>query len=173
MKRMLTSCFGLGLLPVAPGTWGSLPPAVIFLALGMLAGRPVLSAVVMGLLAVGGSVVCVACSPAVVEAVGKQDPGEIVADEVAGQSLAYAVIFAGSVVVPGAIGQNQWCIAAAGGFLLFRVFDIIKPSPCRTLEKLPRGWGILADDLVAGLYAGLGLVLLMKLVNAYSGAMEL
>ena len=173
MKRLLTSCFGLGFLPVAPGTWGSLPPAVIFMAISTFTGSPKVNAAIMAVLAILGSVICVVCSPAAITATGKKDPGEVVVDEFAGQSVAYAVI----LVILSALGGSQLtgqnCVLAAGGFALFRLFDILKPAPCRLLEKLPSGWGILADDLMAGLYAGAATALLMKLANAYNAGMEL
>jgi phosphatidylglycerophosphatase A len=55
-----------------------------------------------------------------------------------------------------------------GGFFLFRLLDVIKPCPARRLEKLPQGWGILADDLFAGLYAAIALVLCLKLWAQWS-----
>ena len=145
MKRLLTSCFGLGLLPIAPGTWGSLPAAVVFgvlcyLGVGLI-GTSVLM-VVIGFLA---SAVCVAFAPEVIEAVGEEDPRVIVADETAGQ----AVVFIGAYA---ASAKEIWVVMVIG-FLVFRVFDIVKPWPCRRLEKLPAGWGILAVDLMAGVYA--------------------
>jgi phosphatidylglycerophosphatase A len=75
---------------------------------------------------------------------GRKDPGLVVIDEVAGQWLTLAF----------ATGFNPKAYAI--GFLLFRLFDIWKPFPVRRLEKLePEGWGIMADDLGAGVYAGL------------------
>ena len=83
---MLTSCFGLGRLPVAPGTWGSIPPAVVFGILCQFGAAPVLVSIVMAVFVVAGSVVCVKYAPAEIAATGKNDPGEVVADEVAGQA---------------------------------------------------------------------------------------
>ena len=87
MKRMLASCFGLGRLPVAPGTWGSLPPAVVFAVMCHFNTSPLLIAIVMAAFVLAGSVVCVKYAPAVIAATGKADPKEIVADELAGQAL--------------------------------------------------------------------------------------
>jgi phosphatidylglycerophosphatase A len=81
----------------------------------------------------------------VIAATGKSDPGEVVVDEVAGQAITFLAI--------GALPVKQVWLAAAGGFALFRIFDIAKPWPIRKLETLPKGWGILADDLLAGVYA--------------------
>lgn len=145
MKRLLTSCFGLGLLPVAPGTWGSLPSMLIFALLVSMGISNNYILLVMLVLALAGSIVCVGFAPAAIARTGKNDPGEVVADEFAGQAVTFMGI--------AAITPSQTCVAAAFGFLLFRLFDIVKPWPIRKLEKLPQGWGILADDLLAGVYA--------------------
>lgn len=155
MKRLLTSCFGLGYLPIAPGTWGSLPPVFVYCLAGYLDAPAVVIAIVMAILALAGSVVCVRFAPAVITATGKSDPREVVADEFAGQ----AVTFLGAIVMPG----GPVLTTAVLGFLLFRLFDIVKPWPIRKLEKLPRGWGILADDLLAGVYAAIALVVCLRL----------
>ena len=150
MRRLLTSCFGLGFLPIAPGTWGSLPPTVIFALLCYSGASDLLIALVMAGLILAGSFVCVKFSPGIIESTGKIDPREVVADEFAGQAVTFLAI--------GVIPQSQIIIASVLGFLAFRFFDIFKPWPIRKLEKLPAGWGILADDLLAGVYAGIVLV---------------
>ncbi len=159
MKRLLTSCFGLGLLPLAPGTWGSLPPAVMFDLLGYLGATPVTMAVVMTAFILAGGFICVRLAPAVIAATGKKDPREVVADEVAGQAVTFLLI----VPFLSAFTTGQICTTTALGFLLFRLFDISKPWPIRKLEKYPAGWGILADDLLAGVYAGIALILCYKI----------
>lgn len=155
MKRLLTSCFGLGYLPVAPGTWGSLPPMFIYGLMSYFDAPVVSIIIVMAVLALAGSFVCVKFAPVVIAVTGKSDPREVVADEFAGQ----AVTFFAVVVMPSApIGA-----VAILGFLLFRAFDIVKPWPIRRLEKLHKGWGILADDLLAGVYAAIALVVCLRL----------
>jgi phosphatidylglycerophosphatase A len=106
---------------------------------------------------------------------GSTDPQIVVVDEVSGQFLA---LWIGSfwptrleamhiLGTPHTFGDFLWfplnwkCVLA--GFILFRVFDIWKPIPVRQAESLPRGWGIMADDWVAGLYAALGLWVLRAL----------
>ena len=84
---MFTSCFGLGRLPVAPGTWGSIPVAVVFGLLCQFGTPPGLISIVMAAFVVAGSVVCVKCAPAAIAATGKKDPREVVADELAGQAV--------------------------------------------------------------------------------------
>ena len=155
MKRLLTSCFGLGFMPIASGTWGSLPPVVLFMILSYLDIGVVWISAVMLSVALAASVVCVKFAPAVIEATGKKDPGEIVADEVAGQCLTFvglAVSAAGSI-----------CIAASLGFLFFRFFDITKLGPIKKLEQLPAGWGVLCDDLLAGVFAAIVLQVVVRL----------
>ncbi|MBW8017275.1 MAG: phosphatidylglycerophosphatase A [Planctomycetes bacterium] len=147
MKRMLTSCFGLGFMPIASGTWGSMPPVIIFAGMCLLCTGYAVNAVLMIILAVLGSVVCVKFTPDIVKIAGKKDPGEIVADEFAGQSVTFIGAYAS--------GYKEIAIVAVAGFLLFRLFDILKPWPIRKLEKLPDGWGVLADDLLAGVFAGI------------------
>ena len=160
MKRLMTSCFGLGWLPIAPGTWGSLPPMVILGLMGCMGTTPVMISIVMGILMLWGSFVCVALAPSAIAATGDKDPGEVVADELAGQAVCFLVVPLMAVQTMTAI--QMWSVAM-GGFLLFRVFDIIKPWPANRLEGLPNGWGILADDLMAGLYAGLCLWVTVQL----------
>ena len=147
MKRLLTSCFGLGYLPIAPGTWGSVPIAAVFGLMCYQGVSVITVSVVMGVIVLAGSIICVLFSPEVIEATAKKDPSEVVADEAAGQ----AVAFIGAC----GIGAGSAAIITISGFLLFRLFDILKPFPCRRLEKLPNGFGILADDLMAGVYAAI------------------
>ena len=156
MKRLLTSCFGLGRLPVAPGTWGSLPAAMVFGLMGHFHVSPLTTSIVMASLALISSAICVGHAPAAIAATGKDDPGEVVVDEVAGQAITFLTI--------GALPVKQVWLVAAGGFALFRIFDIAKPWPIRKLETLPKGWGILADDLLAGVYAWIVLQLCIRLL---------
>jgi phosphatidylglycerophosphatase A len=166
MKRMLASCFGLGRLPLAPGTWGSLPPAIIFAVMCQL-GAPALSiSIVMAALVLVGSIICIKYAPAAIAATGKSDPREVVADEFAGQALTFLAV---PFLFPPEITTWQICITTALGFLLFRIFDIIKPPPIQKLEKLPNGWGILADDLLAAVYAAIVLMLCLSFWIAKTG----
>ena len=154
MKRLLASCFGLGYLPIAPGTAGSLPPAVLFVLMSYLEVSAVAVSATMAVLALAGSVVCVKCAPAVIAATGKTDPEEVVADEFAGQAVTFLAVETFST--------GQIWTTAVLGFLLFRLFDVVKPWPIRRLEKLPNGWGVLADDLLAGIYAGIVLQICVR-----------
>jgi len=127
---------------------------VLFGVLAQLAVSPMIIVLVMAALTVLGSLVCVALAPGAIAATGKEDPGEVVADELAGQSVCYLIA---PLVISGASASTHTWLVALAGFLLFRLFDIFKPWPARQLEGLPAGWGILADDLMAGVYAAIAL----------------
>jgi len=132
-----------------PGTWGSLAAAAIWyfgLRAAHLTGVHAMAAT-----AAGAAIATVIGIPAATRAEresGRTDPGFVVIDEVAGQWLALTV----------APLDLRYGIAA---FMLFRVFDIVKPWPARQLEKLPGGRGIMLDDLAAGAYA-LAVMLLVR-----------
>jgi phosphatidylglycerophosphatase A len=159
VKRLLTSCFGLGRLPLAPGTWGSLPPVIVFGLMSFFGASPALITNVMAVLVLAGSIVCVQFAPAAIAATGKNDPREVVADEFAGQAVAF--LFSPFLAMGAATGR-QILITAFAGFVLFRLFDISKPWPIHRLEKYPAGWGILADDLLAGVYAWVALQICIR-----------
>jgi phosphatidylglycerophosphatase A len=107
--------------------------------------------------AIAASVICIAFAPAVIAQTGKQDPHEVVIDELAGQCVVFVpVVF---------FSELSTLLVAGFGFALFRLFDIAKPFPIRKLEKLPAGWGILADDLLAGIYAAVVLLFVSRFVN--------
>ncbi len=144
LKLWIGTCFGIGRAPVAPGTFGSLAGVAIGWAL-LPAGRPALIAACLVCTAIGFW-----SAGEAARQLGARDPGAVVIDEVAGQLVAIAI-------VPGDL------TVLALAFLLFRVFDITKPFPARRLEALPGGSGIMVDDLVAGAYAGLLLLLLLAL----------
>ncbi|MHC4970782.1 MAG: phosphatidylglycerophosphatase A family protein [Planctomycetota bacterium] len=139
MKRLLGTAFGLGLLPVAPGTWGTLLGVALAFLAGRLAGAGTEQLVVLGLafvVTVGG----VPLASAAEKEAGRKDPGWFVLDEVAGYLIAI-------------LGHPLTWPFLLGAFLAFRVFDIWKPPPIRRLEKEGGGVGVMADDLMAGIYA--------------------
>ena len=155
MKRLITSCFGLGFLPKAPGTWGSLPPVALFVLFRFYQVPVLTTAIVMVVLMLVSSVLCVMFTPAIQKLTGKTDPGEVVIDEFAGQCVVFAIL----------AGQSDVWTVAISGFLLFRFFDILKPPPIRKLEKIPAGWGVLLDDLLAGVYAGIAGFVFLRLYD--------
>jgi phosphatidylglycerophosphatase A len=131
---ILSTWFGVGLLPLAPGTCGTLG-AIPFVLL--LSG---LGALYKGMILVSFTGLAVWVSGRTGKLVQKQDPSMVVIDEVAGFFL--TVFF-----LPLSL------MTLGLGFVLFRFFDILKPYPIKKLEKLKGGLGIVIDDLVAGLYA--------------------
>ncbi len=149
LRGALLTCGGLGRLEPGPGTWGSMPPAAAALAL-VLAGTPAWGVnAALAATAILFSGACVAFGRWAEERFAAADPRPVVADEVAGQCLAL-------LGLPWRTGTDQWAWNAAlvaVAFGAFRLFDILKPQPARAAERLPRGIGVLADDLVAGLYA--------------------
>jgi phosphatidylglycerophosphatase A len=159
-KRWVATCFGLGWLPIAPGTWGSLPPAVLFGVLMYSAVPGGVTTAVMLALMVIGSVACLCCAPASIAVLRKNDPGEVVMDEFAAQALTFAAI---PLLLPRHLSGGESFFLALLGFLLFRAFDIFKPWPIRKLELLPAGWGVLMDDLVAGIGSMIVLYVVVRL----------
>ena len=158
MKRLLTSCFGLGWLPVAPGSWGSLPSAIIFGLACYFGGWGAIPVSLMIVLIAAGSFVCVKFSHVAVAATGNEDPNEVVADEIAGQALTFLAM----PLIMADVSGGQIVSIAVLGYFLFRLFDTVNPWPSYRLEELPAGWGILADDLMAGMYAGIALIIAAK-----------
>lgn len=143
---LVATWFGSGLAPVAPGTFGSaatFPPA---LAIAVAAGAPGLLAAAAVVFALG-----LWAAERYVRETGNPDPKEVVIDEVAGQLLPLAVA---------PLGLAPWLAA----FLLFRVFDILKPWPCDYLDRtLHGGFGVMADDIAAGVYAAICMLGLTQL----------
>ena len=157
MQHQLLTGFGLGILPRAPGTWGSLAVAMLFPATALLLDSWIANLLMIALLIVF-SFATVRFGPWAEQHWGRSDPPEVVSDEIAGQSLVFLCLPWGDVVLQEA---PLLCILyAIVGFGLFRLLDILKPPPIGLLQHLREGWGILLDDLLAGLLAGLGLWLL-------------
>ncbi len=157
LRKFLVTGLGTGWLPVAPGSWGSLLAGGLFLLVAWGSGmHPVWTTAAMVVVAVAASVGCVALGPFAEAAYARKDPGEVTLDEVAGQALTYALLPLGA-------GWRGLLVVAAAGFVAFRLFDIIKPPPVRASERLPGGWGILTDDLIAAVYANVACQLLLRL----------
>ena len=131
--------FGIGRLHPGPGTWGSAATVLLWAAVAhtlpasLRVPVPIAAALLITL-------VGIPAATQVSRATARKDPQFVVIDEVAGQLIAL-------IAVPLA-----WKTFLAG-FILFRGFDIVKPPPVRQLEKLPEGFGIVLDDVAAGIYA--------------------
>lgn len=148
----LAQGFGSGRLRPAPGTWGSGVGVLWTLAL-LVPGTPW----VYG----WGSLVAIGLAIPVCTVAGRQlgdpDPGSVVLDEIVALPLAFAG-YAGlwwwqAGELPSPAKLRQWWPALLAAFVLFRLFDIWKPWPIRALQRLPGGWGVVLDDVAAGLVA--------------------
>ena len=133
---MIATGFGAGYSPIAPGTAGSLVGLALFWPLQL--ATPWVQLLVTAAAYLTG----VAASARLAQRLGRKDPGAAVVDEVVGMWLSLLFL----PFTPA---------TAAAGFLLFRVLDVFKPYPARQLESLPGGWGIMTDDVMAGVYANL------------------
>ncbi|MBD0373191.1 MAG: phosphatidylglycerophosphatase A [Pyrinomonadaceae bacterium] len=160
---------GVGYLPLAPGTWGSVVGVLLYLlfeaaclrAFTFMQGRgfdatelyllrTTLLVLIIALITLAG----VWAATRAESLLRRKDPGAVVIDEVAGQMIAF-------VFVPARVGP--WMIIA--GFILFRLFDIWKPYPVRRLESLEAGLGVMGDDVLAGIYAAITLSLVWLAVT--------
>lgn len=147
----LLTCFGLGRIPIAPGTFGSLPPVVLAALLASMYGGAALVDAILVLLAVAFGIACVRFGAIGEDAFGRKDPSQVVADEVAGQAITLLLL---PWRAPGEEGALAWNLGwAVAGFVLFRLFDVLKPGPIRRVQAMGGGSGILADDLLAGVFA--------------------
>jgi phosphatidylglycerophosphatase A len=136
VSTAIATGLGSGYSPIAPGTAGSAVGLLLFWPLHQLPAAAQVAAVVI-LFFVG-----VAASARVARGVGIEDPGIVVVDEVLGMWISLLFL----PLTPA---------TAIAGFLLFRILDVFKPWPARQFESLPGGWGIMSDDLMAGIYANL------------------
>jgi phosphatidylglycerophosphatase A len=160
---LLATWFGLGYLPKAPGTWGSAGGVALALLMSWLGFRSIKTVTeyfpgknfwTWGLLPGYGevliAVIITIVGVIVADRAAKyaqiKDPHWVVIDEVSGQLITYYLFF---WITP--LNWKSWLL----GFILFRLFDIWKPFPARQLERLPGGWGIMADDWMAGIYAAI------------------
>jgi phosphatidylglycerophosphatase A len=146
--EIIATWFGIGRLPWAPGSWGALAALPFAWIIGWLLGPLVLLAAAIALFIVGWWAASRMSRRSAVK-----DPGSIVVDEVVGQWLTL-------VLAP------PDASAYAAGFLLFRLFDIWKPWPIGWVDgTLAGGFGIMADDVIAALYAAVALVLLLLVLG--------
>ena len=139
----------VGYFPIAPGTAGSAAALAVFAWVRWMGIPAVELGVIVAVFAIG-----VWAAHGTEIALGRKDPGVVVIDEVLGMLITLAVL-----------PVSFWGVML--GFLLFRVFDVVKPFPAAQLEHLHGGMGIMADDAVAGIYSHLVLRLCMWLVPAW------
>jgi phosphatidylglycerophosphatase A len=150
---LAVATFGyVGFFPIAPGTAGSLAALALF-ALVRWVGIPGVEVAAIPIVFVAG----VWAAGGAEATLARKDPGPVVIDEVLGMLITLAL-------------QPVSLLGVAIGFLLFRVFDIIKPYPAGRLERLHGGLGIMLDDAMAGVYAWLALRWLIYLAPAWLSA---
>ncbi|MEJ2246474.1 MAG: phosphatidylglycerophosphatase A [Acidobacteriota bacterium] len=147
LSRMIASLFYVGFLPGMPGTYASVITALVLYAACSVSGaiQPLLHLGLICLITVVGTV----SSANICRSTGVEDPSYIVIDEVAGQLLTFLFL-----------PVTGWNIIL--GILVFRTFDIWKPYPIRKLERLGNGMGVMADDLLAGIYGNI----VLHIINA-------
>ncbi|MEW6127132.1 MAG: phosphatidylglycerophosphatase A [Acidobacteriota bacterium] len=141
---LIATGFGAGLMPKAPGTFGAIESVLVFVAAVALPLSPQILLILFSLMSLVSFAAGVWAANRVCKATGLDDPGQIVVDEICGQFIA---------LVPVALAPSWLNIVLA--FLLFRLFDITKPYPIRKLENFHGGLGVMADDVLAGIYAAL------------------
>ena len=139
LSEWLATCFKIGHLPIAPGTWGSLAAVI-----GWWLWLQYLDPLVFIVLIITIFTIGVFATNIIIDHTGEKDPSRVVIDEVSGQWLGLLMLPDGAVYI-------------AGAFILFRFLDILKPWPIRQLEQFPKGWGVMLDDMLAGLLT-LGLI---------------
>jgi phosphatidylglycerophosphatase A len=138
---LIGTFFGAGLLKPGPGTYGSISAVLLWYAAAhILHPAPAALAIGTAIAALLATLIGIPAATIVANESGREDPGHVVIDEVAGQLIALIAIPA------------DWQHAALS-LLLFRFFDILKPPPVRQLERLHGGAGIMLDDVGAGIYA--------------------
>lgn len=155
MYRVWVSVFGAGYSPFAPGTCGSAVVAVAFVLAYLLSAPAGMILAIMAAVAVVAFIVTARCGDRAIAKYGP-DPGVIVSDEACGQAITYLWLW-------NVDNTSAFVTIAVAGFLLFRLFDIVKPPPVRQLEKIKGAWGVLLDDIMAGVYAGAVLQVIWRL----------
>ncbi len=149
IARLIATGFYTGYAPKAPGTAGSL--FGLFLYWAIPGSESAYFLIVIGLLFFLGTW----AANQVEKETKVHDNQIIVIDEIVGMLVTVALF-------------EKTLIWLAAGFLLFRFFDIIKPFPAKSSEKIPHGWGVMIDDVVAGIYSALSLRLIFYLVKSFS-----
>lgn len=156
IPKLIATGFGVGFLPVAPGTWGALLAIVLWLPLYLWASWAVTFTVTLSAAILYGIAGTWASTES--EKYWGKDPVTACADEVVGQWISL-------LPLSGGIGEAPWWMILIS-LGLFRFFDIFKPLGIRSLERLPGGIGMMADDVLSGIYAA---AILMAINNFYLG----
>ncbi|MDG2340284.1 MAG: phosphatidylglycerophosphatase A [Paracoccaceae bacterium] len=156
MSMRLATVFGVGYLKPAPGTWGSLAALPMFWVLHVLGGPMIALSATIAVTLIGWWVIAKATAGS-----DNHDPSEIVIDEVAGQWVALLPLsFGAAAMGVGILALYPGWIAA---FVLFRLFDIRKPGPVGWADRRDDPFGVMFDDVIAGLLAAVGVLILAGL----------
>lgn len=147
--KLLATSFGFGFLPVAPGTWGAIFGILVWLPLYILAPLQVMFWVTVGVTIV--YMLAATWASGVAEKYWGKDPVIACADETVGQWIS---------LLPMAFAPKDYWWEIFIALALFRFFDIFKPLGIRSLERLPGGVGMMADDILAGIYSAIMLIVL-------------
>ncbi len=145
ISEWIATCFKVGYLPLAPGTWGSIFAILVWWVL-----LKDLDLLIFGIVIILFFFIGIIVSNIIIDQNGDNDPSHIIIDELVGQWLALWMLPDGSFYI----------IIV---FILFRFFDIIKPWPIRFMEQLPKGLGVMCDDLAAGLIT----LIFTQIINFY------
>ena len=159
LLALAIATFGVGFIPIAPGTWGSLVGVGIYLllrtrVLGEFLGLEFTLILLIQLITLTG----IWAASRTERISGCKDPGKVVVDEVAGQLVSLIPTLMPILSAP------IWIIVS---FILFRFFDIVKPYPARDMERLHGGLGIMCDDWVAGIYAATVLTFAAEMMRLF------
>ncbi|SRR6266404_33923 len=145
--------FGIGRIPFAPGTWGSVV-GVVWFALLLATGK--LWVLIIG--SIAGVALSVWLCDVAERVLGQKDPGSVVLDEIAAMPVCFfawlGILVWRNGTLPAVeqlVSKGNWLVVL-GVFAAFRFFDILKPWPVRQSQSLPGGWGITVDDLLAAVY---------------------
>lgn len=146
--KILSTCIGIGYFPVAPGTVTSIAAVLCYIFIPALHSTIVLLSLVVPLTAAG------VWAGKIMEEKYGRDPSIVTIDELVGQWLALAALPAG-------------LLSLFFSFAFFRLFDIAKPGPIDAAQRLPSGWGIMADDVLAGFFANLSVRGVLALLTVF------
>jgi len=150
IPKMISTSFGAGFWPYGPGTAGAVVGLILWLPLTLTGSSTTTVLATLGLIILFTALGI--WSAGIAEKFWGPDPSKVVMDETVGQwiSMLPLSVFAAT---PGALTSGSFWICAAASLILFRFFDIVKPLGVRKMEELPGGTGIMADDILAGIYS--------------------
>ena len=150
----ITAC-GLGHISPGSGTWASLPPIFLAILIAKHGCGHFTWIIVFGVIALASTVLCVQWGGKAERVLNVKDPSQVVIDEVAGQSVALALVWTPLLAEGAAHSVYSIVVICGTAFVLFRFYDVAKPPPIRGLQKYGGGTGIVLDDLAAGVFAGI------------------